>query len=84
MVLTMSLSLKKIYFEKIINSRLGQLYKELIAEKYNVSFVIVNAHDSGNMDVFLKTNLTVLQDNSKINVWGMYNAKVDDMIIFDR
>ncbi len=48
----------------------------------------MNSHEEdciGNKDIFKEvTNLTVLQDISKINVWKLYNGTTDDMLIFDK
>jgi hypothetical protein len=54
----------------------------------NVTFLIVNSHEDdciGNSHIFKEvTNLPVLQDISKVNVWKLYNGTTDDMLIFDK
>lgn len=73
------------YFNKLINRSLGELYRTLRAEKYNVSFVIVNSDDlAREARVFDRSGLPVLQDIKKMNVWLRHEAKTDDMIIFDK
>lgn len=68
------------------NFRLGELAKELNESNYNVSFVIVNHFEKesvGRGDVFAQSQLPVLQDIQKLNVWNLYKVDTDDMLIFD-
>ena len=54
----------------------------------NITYLIVNSHEDdsiGKSEILQRaTNLPVLQDIEKINVWKMYNGTTDDMLIFDK
>ena len=60
------------------------MYRNLTSEKYNVSFIIINDWDQAKkIHLLTKSNLTVLQNVQKRDVWKKYDAEIDDMILFD-
>jgi hypothetical protein len=74
---------------KFVCCSLGELETELKKENIkDIRFLIINAFDSESIDniAVLKnlTSINVVQDTSKINIWGLYNGTTDDMLIFNR